>query len=464
MKNNHKIIFIYELKYSIRFTIQQVLFILTLMIQINNGFTQPILPASVFNFQGRSLLVLSDADMLSSAYFDGKLGPVAGTDALSVINLDRPIQKLQPIPISVSNSVTGPPAGLDVTPDGRYAIIGERLGPRPTNNKSGLFKDLPIGKKLSVVDLTDRDKPKINQIIDGPELANSVSINFDGSLVAVSFYSADSSQTSLVVYRFAKGRLTDPAYLNIPGWAAGDVIRDATFHPKENIITILNFTKSQVSFIKINGEDSKISALPWGNIVGVEKAPFLARFTPNGNYVVVNASYGAGDVLGSGWGAPRGIVSTIKVYADTSQNGILQHQLVSHAETGVNPEGMNISPDDKWVVTTNLERTAMPFDSPKQGFFSSVTLLRLDSVSGILERIGDFASDGLMPESAVFDNSSRFIATTAFEHADDNLQKGSINFWRIAGDFYDPKRIELVKLNHSVPVTRGAHTMVIVRK
>ncbi len=48
-----------------------------------------------FDFQGRYLISVSDADMVPSAYVDGKLGPVDGTDALSVIRLDRPGRELR---------------------------------------------------------------------------------------------------------------------------------------------------------------------------------------------------------------------------------------------------------------------------------------------------------------------------------------------------------------------------------
>ena len=37
------------------------------------------------DFQGKYLVAISDADMLSSVYVDGRLGPREGKDALSVI-------------------------------------------------------------------------------------------------------------------------------------------------------------------------------------------------------------------------------------------------------------------------------------------------------------------------------------------------------------------------------------------
>ena len=94
---------------------------------------------------------------------------------------------------------------------------------------------------------------------------------------------------------------------------------------------------------------------------------------------------------------------------------------------------------------------------------SSLPLLRLDPETGLLDRVNDFAFDGVLPEAAIFDNSSRYLAVTNFDYFDPKRTGGSIDFWRIAGDRFDPKRTELVKMDFSIPVTRGAHSMAIVR-
>ena len=92
-----------------------------------------------------------------------------------------------------------------------------------------------------------------------------------------------------------------------------------------------------------------------------------------------------------------------------------------------------------------------------------MTLIRFDPRSGLLERVGIYAFDGILPESVAFDNSSRFLAVATFDHFDEKRTGGSIDFWRITGDSFDPKRTELVKTSYSVPVTRGVHSMVIVQ-
>ena len=63
----------------------------------------------------------------------------------------------------------------------------------------------------------------------------------------------------------------------------------------------------------------------------------------------------------------------------------------------------------------------------------------------------------------MFDNSGRYLAVVNYDHFDDRRAGGSIDFWRIDADPLEPGNIRLVRTEHSVPVTRGAHSAVIVR-
>lgn len=87
--------------------------------------------AAPFNFKGKLLIAVSDADMVGSAYADGKLGTNIGHDVLSVIRLDKRPAEMRATTIEVSNSVTGPPLSVEVTPDRKYAIVIETRGAPP---------------------------------------------------------------------------------------------------------------------------------------------------------------------------------------------------------------------------------------------------------------------------------------------------------------------------------------------
>ena len=415
-------------------------------------------PASMpgFDFRGRYLVVASDTDMLPSAYIDGKLGSEAGPDQLSVLRLDRPTQAMVPTTVEVTNSVIGPPSSIALTPDGRYAIVIETQGPRPAGQAAAKRSDLLPGRTITVVDLADPDHPTVVQkatIFDDPL---SASINTDGTLVAVVFKKTPKrTQPLLAIYPFRQGKLLGPSTPAIPGPDAGDALISAEFHPKSNVLGLVYTEHPRLSLVRVEVAGENVTLAKWGEPVDLDIGPFLVRFTPDGRFAMINAMLLGTDI--------RGTVSSICLAQSTAADGTPHHALVSRVDTGVMPEGLAISSDQHWIATTNLERSAQPLDDPKQGFFSSITLLRLDPQSGSLERVGDFPFDGLLPEAAVFDNTSRFLAVTCFTHFDVSKPGGSIDFWRLAGDYADPRRVELVKTDFSVPVARGPQSMVIAR-
>lgn len=419
--------------------------------------------AAPLAFQGRALLALSDADMVASAYVDGRLGPREGRDTLSVIPLGAHARDLRAHAVEASNSVAGPPVALAVSPDGRFAIVVETFTPRPDDGREDhTFRDLRHGRTLTVVDLSDPPAPRIVQRVAGPERPDAVSISGDGSLVAIAVNPAgDGARTPLLLYPFRDGRLGEPIAPAVPRWRQGERLIHAEFHPREPMLALVNETRGDLSFVQVADGGRSLEA--HGNVVQIEKAPYMVRFTPDGRHAIANALYWGSDVQGTWNEAPRGSVVSVRLAAGRAADGSPRHALVSRAMTGVSPEGIAISPDGTLVATTNLERSYLPYDDARQTFFSSITLLRLDPETGALARVGDFAYDGILPEAAAFDASSRFLAVVTYDHFDDRRAGGSVDFWRVARDPLDPARIELVRTSHAVPVTRGAHSMVLVR-
>ena len=405
-----------------------------------------------FDFKGRFLVAVSDADMLASAYIDDKLGPAQGADSLSVIRLDRPLAKARLATTPVSNSVTGPPAAMAVTRDGRTALVVETLGARRKADTK--LSELLLGRTIAVVDLSNTERPRVVQRVACPAQPETVSIDASGTRVAVTFgLKGDGKTTPLMLFRLAGGRLSSPSTPRIPGWVAGHSLINAEFAPQGNTLALLDFTGAELRFVRVAPDAQSLTA--WGDAVALKKAPylFLARFTPDGRYVFANTI-----------STPRGTVFCVRVAAETKADGTPIHRLVSQATTGGGPEGLAVSPDGRWVATANLEQSFFAKNDPKQGYFASVSLLHFDSETGALSRVGDYPFEGILPETVVFDDSSHFLAATTFDHFDKRVPSGSIEFWRIAGDATGPTRTELVKTGPSIPVARGVHTMQIVRQ
>lgn len=435
-------------------------FIAALSLHSGAVVTAQVLPTiGHLNFEGQFLVAISDADMVSSAYSDGLLGPFQGSDALSIIQLQGNVSDWRVSSVSVGNSVVGPPAALTITPDGRYAIVTETLGPRPAGNASATMQDLPTSSNLTVVDMRDLDNPVVVQVFKGFHQPSTVSVNAAGDLVAITHtLDGDGARTPLALYRFSNGALSLLSTPDIPGWTEGNLLMDASFHPHLNVLALTDNTQPRLLFAEVMGQVESTELRGWGNSIELERSPFTAKFTPDGRYVLSNAMY-----TGLGPEAPRGTISCIQLNSTQGADGSPEHILVSRAQVGVMPEGLAISPDGQWAVTANLERSTPALDSPDQGFFSSLSLLRLDPKTGSLSMVGTYAFDGILPEGVVFDSSSRFVAATTFDQYDGRSPGGSVDFWRISGDHADVNRVEFVKTSYSIPVTRGAHAIALQR-
>jgi DNA-binding beta-propeller fold protein YncE len=407
------------------------------------------------DFQGTALVTIGDADMLASAYVDGRLGPVEGRDAFSVIPLGGDPRKLRAFDVEVSNSVAGPPSSIATSPDGRYAFVVETFGQRPPGAQT--FKELKPGSKLTVVDLATLSAPRVVESIDIGTRPTSVSVSPDGRTIAIALHPLDGRQLALVPFR--DGHLGAPVFVGMPGVARELEAPHVEWHPSGAYLAVTVFGRNEVVFYRVEDDGRRLA--PWGNTVQVGKYPMMGRFTPDGRFFLNVNLYWGPDVAGFWVGAPRGDVTVVSF--DTGTTGPSpRHSLVSRAETGVSPEGISISPDGRFVVTANLERSYLPQSDPRITWYSSLTLLSLDPATGRVASHGEFYADGILPEAAVFDASSRYVASVTYDHFDDARPGGAVEFWRIVHDntLTAPR---LVKTSYSVPVGRGPHSMVLVR-
>ena len=415
--------------------------------------------AQVSAFKAKYLICVSDADMVPSAYSNDLLGPVEGFDALSIVTLNGHPFEWKATAINVSNSVTGPPAVLSITPDGRYAIVVETLKQRKESGDVKKLSELKPGSLITVIDISN-GTPKAVQKIDAPGIPLTISINADGTLVAVTLQPQGvGEKTPLVLYRFANGKLSTPTIPEIPDWKNGDVLYDASFHPKENTLVLVNQTGRELSFLRVSDTPS-IAIENWGNKLPIDRGPFIARFSPDGRFVFVCGSYTGAD---SPVPYAKGGVSAFRYTDSKKGDGTPIHMMVSRAPAGLIPEGFAVSPDGQFIVTTNLENSPRAFDDPKFRPYTSISLLKFDAQSGIITHIDDYPFEGLLSESVIFDNTSRMIAVTNYSHADQTLKGGTIDFWRIENDPSLPNRFFLVKTRNSIQVNRGVHNLDIVR-
>ncbi|MEL7348770.1 MAG: hypothetical protein AAFN17_13510, partial [Pseudomonadota bacterium] len=189
----------------------------------------------LLDFEGRFLVSVQDADMVSSAYVNGMLGPREGADTLAVILLDGDPRDWQAAEVFASNSVAGPPAAVEITPDGRLAFVVETFTPRPDNDEEHSFGDKSIGSTLTVVSLADPAAPAVLQTLTVGQRPIAVRVNASGNLLAVSYSIEGGSggETPMQLFRIGEdGSLSEPVSPTIEGYALGeDNIMDFDWHP-----------------------------------------------------------------------------------------------------------------------------------------------------------------------------------------------------------------------------------------
>ncbi len=403
-------------------------------------------------FSDSKLIAISDGDMLASAYVDGLLGPQESDDALIVATIGSDPGTGKVATLGVSNSVAGAPTAVAVTPDGRFAVVSESFGPRAADAKT--FGDLPVGRYLTLVDISDAAQPEIAQRIEVGTRPEGLSISPTGDMVAVAMHPADGRGIAFVP--LVDGRLGEPSFAAVPGTSAADRLSHVEWHPSGDFVAVTDVNRATVRFSRVIRSDDGVMLEEWGNPVLVSKYPFMGRFSPDGRYFLTGNLYWGGDVVGTWTEAPAGDVTSIR-FATEAGEGDPRHFLVGRANTGISPEGVAISPDGEWAVTTNLEVSYAPADDPRHTPYASLTLIDIDRETGRLETVGTFAFDGILPEAAVWDASSQYVAVVNYDHLDPSRNGGSIDFWKLV----EGSEPSLVKLRTSIETPHGPHSIVL---
>jgi hypothetical protein len=132
------------------------------------GTAQQVAQAPTYNFAGRYLLALSDADMVATAYIDNQLGEATPgvRDTLSVLPLPKNFftqglgsRENQVGQVNVSNCICGVADAMSVSKDGRMVYVVEKKTPPANSNPR--YDQLPSGNSLRAISLADPTQPRV---------------------------------------------------------------------------------------------------------------------------------------------------------------------------------------------------------------------------------------------------------------------------------------------------------------
>lgn len=414
-------------------------------------------PLSYFDFKGRFLAVLSDADMVASAYIDNQLGKRSPnmTDTLTLISLKQGIAGLSPVTLPVSNSVMAWPNNLAFTPDGRFAFVTETFAPAPLG--ATRRSDIPSGRLLSAIDLNNPQQPRI---IERRNLGNeprAVTVHPDGNLLAVSLREPE---RQIALIPFLNGKLGTPTFHRLPDIENPNAnAAHLEWHPSGRFLGVTIADRNEAVFYEIDRSNPQQPQIrSWGNPIMTGKALGVGHFTPDGRYFITTNLLWGDDVESQYVGTQSSYLTAIRFADRSNANNQVRHQIVSTASVGGSAEEFAISSNGQFVVSLNMEASFLPWNDERLTRYSSLTLLSFNPETGRLTPHNTTQFEGILPEGITFDGSGNYLAVANFDRFNPTREGTTLDFWRVI-----PDRVPtLVKMDISIPLMRGAHIVKVV--
>ncbi|MEM6723822.1 MAG: hypothetical protein AAF598_07270 [Bacteroidota bacterium] len=418
--------------------------------------TQPLekVSSTSSTFKGK-ILAASDADMVATAYGDGKIGKLAGIeDTISLIHIREGDTQLQST-IHASNSVMGWPAILAWNSQQKLAYVVENNAPinAEVEKVKDVYSQFPPGKKVTVIDYGNPSGPQIIQEVEVGQNLQGGDVNASKNLLVI----ASSVPGKEMVIATLKNGLIDQQFtfsepdIN-PGRGRDGGIKALRFHPKENILAA-NLNNQSVAFYRVIQSDDDIQLEKIGSTLQqVCTSGSVGNWHPSGAYFLTTDVNWSGSKLGYAFNK-RG--SLISIAFDPSG----KHRVASVLKVGLSPEGFDISPDGQYAAVVNMRRTYLP---KKYWFVTkrkhpTLSLIKIDPQNGTLSSQGKpYGFEGALPEDVIFDQESNSLAVAIFhDQYADQPKNGYIEFWELKDD-------QLLKTNARLPVTRGVHALQLI--
>ncbi|MBN9562522.1 MAG: beta-propeller fold lactonase family protein [Alphaproteobacteria bacterium] len=322
----------------------------------------------------------------------GRIGP-GGEDQLVVVDVSDPANPRIRATLKLSNSVVGPPTNLQITPDGRLALLASSVVTKETNGKWSNVPD----DKLFVVDL-DADPPKLIDTVTVGKQPSGLAISRDGKLALVANRAGKS--VSVIAINGTKVRQVSEVPID-------DEVAAVAITPDGKRGFVVKNLANRIGVLSIDGEKVKYDKsqdMPAGY------TPYNVEVTPDGKYALsVNQG-----------GGLSGNVDTI-VTIDAAAN---PPRVIDQTAVGDSPEGMAIGSNGVWVAVPLIKGSASKHDRWSYTKNGSLVLMSLSS-DGKLQLVNELPTGGV-PEGVAFSPDSHYVYVG--NYIDKNLQ-----VYRIAG-------------------------------
>jgi DNA-binding beta-propeller fold protein YncE len=411
----------------------------------------------------RVVLGASDVDMVSTAYIDGLLGPtVSQRDTLSIFDPRASGPNIAARgSIEASNSTFSPPSAVDVAANGRVALIIETLKPRSSSMKTLAQLESDPGNKLRAYDISNAANPRLLGEAEINTRPQAIAVNPAGNLAVIAGLTTANGLNFVDVGPKGIGRVQ---MVKLPVPVRSDLAFDAVnfvrWHPSGRFVAVHLTARNQIAFLSVNrAPDGAITLAPWGNIVGVNKFPFVGAFSPDGRKYFTSDMMWGTDVEGF-FRTNQGLITSIRIAPADAVGDDIKHVTTAVSPGGLASESIAVSPDGTLLVALSLRNTGQLPKDPIYDPRASLSLFRIDPTNGELKLVRETLFEAVLPQGLAFDPSGAFLYVGVNEYVGENTPlKGAIEVWRVrAGN-----TPTLTRTTTRFRAPRGVHTVVVAR-
>ena len=306
-----------------------------------------------------------------------------GRDALVVMDIADPLHPVIRATLPLENSVFGPPTNLQITPDGRLALVADSV--TAVQGADGKWSAAPTDK-LFVIDLDAKPPAVIGTVTVGKQ-PSGLSINKAGTLALV----GNRAGKSVSVLSIEGTTVKQVAELPM-----GNEVAGVAFAPDGKRAFAVENLANKVAVLTIDGTTvttDKAQDVPVGTGV------YNVDVTPDGKYAITADEGVAGD----------GSSKTLSVIDATAN----PPRRINSVSIGDGPEGMAISPDGKWLAVPLLLGTTAAKAAWSYTKGGAALLLAIEP-GGTLRQVSSLPL-GAIPEGVAWspDSSTLYIGNYA---------------------------------------------------
>ncbi len=343
----------------------------------------------------RELMLVGDDEKIT---YDDAGKPVftaPGKDQVLIVDIGTdPLAPKIIATLPLMNTIFGPPVNLQITPDGKLALVANSMD---YVADGATWKPVP-DNKLYVIDLTANPPKLIDTVIVGKQ-PSGLSINRAGDLALI----ANRADNSVSVLKISgqSVKLVDTVPM-------GEMVAHVAIAPDGKRGIAAKYPGHKVALLDIEGD--KVTYNKQDMPVG--QWPYNLDITPDGKLALTADNGGAGSADGN--------VDTVSVIDLEAK----PPRVIDKVVVGDGPEGFAISPTGKLAVALLLRGT----NADKKAFFynrnGSVVALKIDGKK--VTRTNEVEVRGL-PEGVVFSDDGKYLYVGNFLDSD-------ISILRVDGD------------------------------